>query len=804
MKSLVKLSAVLYACLWLAACGGSGDSKPKPVANAGADQTVQMGETVTLDASGSSTTRSDVTLSYQWTLSGKPGNSTAQLSDATAVKPTFVADLPGTYTAELAVSDGSKTATDSVTVTATTEIPVAIIRSEYHELIGTSLLLDASASVAPTGGDVRDLEYEWTLLEKPSTSRAVFSTSVSNSNYLHLDVAGTYSASLVVYYQDKASEPVLLSITASISNTKPVANAGGSYTIERGQTLTLDGSQSSDADGDVLSYRWYLFGPGADSGLALNGIQNGSALRVETGLANANTATPSITPDVVGNWTVYLMVFDGTSLSNISSASIKVTLPENAPNTAPVASFYPSPRFNFFTAKDSNEVELGKIVWSSGNSWDVDGLYIGAANRKFKWISTPAGYEQADLSASGSFSFTPTVEGEYTVELSVNDGELDAAAPARRTFTARTGANTAPTVSVAVDSGTILVGDTGWFDARGSKDAEGDLLTYNWVLFEKPEGSSASLKFEDVTLDTGAVLKNARAGIVTDKPGAYIVLLAVTDSHGVTNSVVLPAYGRIFAKQQNNAPTVSIPGAYSINPLQFNRLYPYWGMDETQPAYTGATVVVNPIYTDPDLDTLYYLWTLDEQPAGSDLPDAATTAYHSFVPQVPGTYTYTVVASDGMATSAPQTISVKVADLNNYPALKLSGNQAYTGVTVGIGSIPDFSVETVASDHNLTLPFKSDYTANGLTFKYMLTASGGDYTIHNLQVTTEHDGTGVAQLVGLSEGQVIKNGESVKFAIVSPADYKFREHNTHLRWYFDIKERPDWSFEVTLDNVAAQ
>src|SRR5690606_33661020 len=116
------------------------------------------------------------------------------------------------------------------------------------------------------------------------------------------DVAGEYSLSLVVHYEGIASEPLNVTITAGAANSKPVADAGGPYTVERGQTLTLDGTASSDADNDALSYRWYMFSPGSASGFASIYTRNGSALTVENALVNADTATPTLTPDVAGSW----------------------------------------------------------------------------------------------------------------------------------------------------------------------------------------------------------------------------------------------------------------------------------------------------------------------------------------------------------------------------------------------------------------------------------------------------------------------------------------------------------------------
>ena len=44
-------------------------------------------------------------------------------------------------------------------------------------------------------------------------------------------------------------------VTVTI-NTPPVADAGSDQTVSPGTTVTLDGSGSSDADGDTLTYAW--------------------------------------------------------------------------------------------------------------------------------------------------------------------------------------------------------------------------------------------------------------------------------------------------------------------------------------------------------------------------------------------------------------------------------------------------------------------------------------------------------------------------------------------------------------------
>lgn len=90
-----------------------------PIADAGETQTVSSGATVSLDGSGSADSDGD-SLSFAWTLTSQPDGSGAALSDAAIVNPAFVADQPGTYVAQLIVSDGRQdSAPASVTLTAT-------------------------------------------------------------------------------------------------------------------------------------------------------------------------------------------------------------------------------------------------------------------------------------------------------------------------------------------------------------------------------------------------------------------------------------------------------------------------------------------------------------------------------------------------------------------------------------------------------------------------------------------------------------------------------------------------------------
>ena len=331
MKNYIKTLVINATILALAACGGGGsDNKPStpntvpitaatinaiPVANAGADQAVRVGATVTVDAGASFDANADP-ITYKWALTTRPSVSAATLGPPTGVRPTFIADVAGTYVATLVVNDG-KSDSNAVTVTITASAPAASVNvqpvanagNNQTASVGATVTLNGTAS-ADQDGDA--LTYQWTVVSRPAGSASAISSPNAAKPFLTLDIAGTYGVTLIVNDNKADSLPSTVFITAltapSTANIAPTANAGLDQTVVAGSTVNLDGTLSTDLNGDHLTYAWSISAKPTGSGAQLN---------------SSTAVKPQFIADVAGIYEVKLSVNDGKA-SSVLPDSINV------------------------------------------------------------------------------------------------------------------------------------------------------------------------------------------------------------------------------------------------------------------------------------------------------------------------------------------------------------------------------------------------------------------------------------------------------------------------------------------------
>ncbi len=239
-------------------------------ANAGANQTVNVGALVTLDGSGSSNPSGVGTLSYSWKFTSRPPGSTAVLFNNTLVNPVFVIDTAGTYVITLTVTNGVEISSANVIISTGNSPPVAKAGPNQTVSVGSTVHLDGSGS---SDVDGNPLTYSWTLTTKPSGSAAILAGANTVSPTFVVDQPGIYTAQLTVSDGSSSSSAT---VTITTANTPPVARAGYSQSVNVGTLVQLDGSGSTDVDGNPLTYRWSLLSKPAGSAAVLSntGIVN--------------------------------------------------------------------------------------------------------------------------------------------------------------------------------------------------------------------------------------------------------------------------------------------------------------------------------------------------------------------------------------------------------------------------------------------------------------------------------------------------------------------------------------------------
>ena len=459
-----------------------------PVANAGVNQNVVIASTVTLDGTASTDANND-SLSYKWVLQSKPATSSATLTGATSAKPTFKADIAGTYVATLVVSDGkanSELAAVSILASATNLAPVAKPGVNQSVVVGSKVSVDGSASSDPNGDSIT---YRWSLLFKPVGSTATLSSTSSVNATFTADLAGTYLLGLTVNDGKVDSPVVVLTVTAAKLNSVPVASAGTNQNVTVSTLTTLDGTTSTDADLDGLSYMWTLISKPSSSTAALS---------------STTSPKPTFTPDVAGTYVASLVVSDGKDRSQTAV----VTVIASVANSAPVAN-----------AGAAQSVSIAAVVTLNGTgSTDANGDTL-----TYRWTLTskPTSSTAALSSATvASPTFTADLAGSYVASLVVNDSKVDSTNTSTVTITASAAnsapvANAGPVQTVSRTGGTVTVTLTG----AGSTDANSDTLTYKWTIGYQPTSSS-------ITLSSTTTVSPTFAATVA---GVYVFTLVVND-----------------------------------------------------------------------------------------------------------------------------------------------------------------------------------------------------------------------------------------------------------------------------------
>ncbi|OJT25650.1 hypothetical protein BO221_07260 [Archangium sp. Cb G35] len=183
-------------------------------------------------------------------------------------------------------------------------------------LLGTTHLLhepvtlDGSRSFDPEGAL---LTFSWSLVSRPPGSKKELLSTLARPS-ITPDVMGDYVIQLVVSDDTQESEPATVVLTTATANRRPQAHAVTEVSAVVDTALSLSG-EGSDADWNrptYFTYSWTLTRRPPGSTAVLSG---------------ADTATPTFTPDVAGDYQFVFTVSDGLD----TSPPVTVTLTAHPP-----------------------------------------------------------------------------------------------------------------------------------------------------------------------------------------------------------------------------------------------------------------------------------------------------------------------------------------------------------------------------------------------------------------------------------------------------------------------------------------
>ena len=503
-------------------------------------------------------------------------------SSATGVKTEHVYTRKGNYTLTLTLidDDGAFNATSRL-VPILNNPPVAVFTESADEVYTyETIYFNATGSYDSDGYIV---SYLWDFGDRTAGTGVVVEHAFTKD--------GNFTVTLTLIDNENG--------TGTFAANKTVLNQGPTCIFTESaeiayndDDITFDASESNDPDGRIVRYLW-------DFGDGMNGTG-----KIITHAYELN-----------GTYTVMLNVTDNDGAWASASANKTILW-----NLRPVVSFTASA-----DAVDTHEI----IEFDASASYDPDGVIVG-----FLWD-----FDDGTSATSPAVAHAFADNGVYEVTVTVTDD--DGGATSQQAVT--TVSNRPPILSFTDNASSVLTLEVIHFDATGSHDPDGSIVSYSW-------------SFGDGTYAATSVADHAYTN-----DGVYRMTVTVTDDDGAAVSQ------NVFKTVSNRPPIVSLAGNAST-------------------VETGALVRLDGSASyDPDGVIVSYLWDFGDGTTATAIQDI----HHAY--SADGTYTVTlnVTDDDGAVswTSVPVTVrdaAGSFLDLSIYQILGIAVGGAAVAGTVGV------------------------------------------------------------------------------------------------------------------------
>ena len=503
---------------------GPGSGNKSPTANAGADQSIQLPvSTVSFTGTGADTDGS--ISSYAWTKLSGPASGT--ITTPATASTTITGLIQGVYLYVLTVTDNQGAiGADTVQVTVNPAVanlaPIANAGTDLAiTLPVSSVTINGSASSDPDGSIST---YLWTKISGPAQftigNTTIASTIVSNLT------AGSYSFQLKVTDNGGATalDTVQVTVNPAPVNQPPISNAGADQNITLPtNSVTINGSASSDPDGTISTYLWTkVSGP------------------AQFTIGNTGTASTLVSNLTAGVYSFQLKVTDNGGA--IALDTIKVNVNPAPVNQPPVA----NAGADIAITLPTNIANL-----SGSASTDPDGTLSAYA---WSQVSGPSSATISNVS-NVSTGLTGLQQGVYIFTLNVTDNQ-GAADLDSVVVTVNPAPNAPPVANAGVSKTITLPVNSTSLDGSLSSDPDGSINFYNWSQVSGP---------------SAAVITGSTAAIATASSlvgGLYTFQLTVTDNLGATAKATV----KITVASTTPQPPIANAGADQTITLPTNNL----------------------------------------------------------------------------------------------------------------------------------------------------------------------------------------------------------------------------------------
>ena len=641
-----------------------------PVANAGPDQTVISGASVSLNGEGSTFDRRSTLHSYNWEqMDGTV--SPVTLINANTANPTFIADTltPGapdvTRIFILTIKDSTyNTSTDMVTITVQTPFAFPVANAGPDQEVDSGVIVSLDGSRSTTGhrsiGTTTDsdniLNYTWTrtggtgdasvLLSNASTALPSFTADTlfpGADDVIHI-------FTLTVTNETGHSNTDTMTVTVQSPFVAPIADAGPDLTVASGAMVHLGGSGSTDRDG-IITYSWARTG-GTSSGASV--VLNDASIALPSFIAD--TLFPGA-DDVIHIFTLTVTNEAGHSDTDTMTVTVQ------SPFVAPVANAGPD-----------QTVFPGTVVSLDGSGSTAD----FRTRPNYAWTRTGGtvnvGVNLSDANTiQTDFTVAPLENGmkhaTHVFTLTVTDNETGEISTDTVTITVES-----PLVANAGTDQLVLNGDIVVLDSSGSADRNGTIESYAWNRI----GGTSTHVPSFFVFDPGALIFKAEPLTGGDADVTHIFELTVTNNTGQTDTDTV---------------TITVTSGFGA---------PVANAGDDQVVHSGEIVYLDASGSlGLNNDLMTYAWTNMNETEDSIILTGADTAQPSFKantlaagsPDVTHVFSLTVTNGAGVESEAEiMTVTVMAPDVTEDISETAQQAAAATNVDILV-SAPEMTVQ---------------------------------------------------------------------------------------------------------------